>query len=94
MSTKNITKDDKNDKSKKRPKKVESSKKLPTPTEDLIDRTIIQLPKEEVVDVIYEKPKEEKPKRKGRFEKGSEEAKQHMSKLRELKKQKKVIVAV
>lgn len=36
--------------------------------------------------------KVEKPKRKGRFEAGSQEAKDHMKKLRELKAQKKSIV--
>lgn len=36
--------------------------------------------------------KVEKPKRKGRFEAGSQEAKDHMKKLRELKAQKKSVV--
>lgn len=36
----------------------------------------------------------EKPKRKGRFEKGSDAAREHMKKLRELKAQKKTVVVV
>ena len=115
------------------PRQKKTLQRLPTPTEDIIDRTIIELPKEDVVDVIYEKPKpleytseippsvnksekksissrsegyktesikvvveqkQEKPKRKARFERGSIQAKEHMAKLREIKAQKKAAIVV